>query len=131
MSVNNGGTDTLDLRTNLRLGRRNLATGGFEYEHESIFQSSIPSFSSVNNTTDRQRTLAVFGQDQIFLLDDRLQISLGARSQFFRVRAADRPGFLSAVNPENSITGDGSFAYFIRSSNTKIRAHVGNGSRAP
>src|SRR5438876_2253118 len=58
VSVNNGATDTLDGRANLRLGRHNLATAGFEYEHESIFQSSIPSFSSVTNTTDRQRTVA-------------------------------------------------------------------------
>jgi len=131
VSVNNGATDTFDARANLRLGRHNLATGGFEYEHESIFQSSIPSFSSVNNTTDRQRTLAAFGQDQIFLLEDRLQISIGARAQSFRVRAADRPGFLISINPEKSLTGDGSIAYFIRSTKTKVRAHVGNGFRAP
>ena len=130
-SVNNGSTDTIDARANLRMGRHNLATAGFEYERESIFQSSIPSFSAVNNTTDRQRTAAVFAQDQIFLLNDRLQISFGARGQFFKVRAADRPGFLASVNPENSLTGDGSIAYFIRSSNTKLRAHVGNGFRAP
>jgi len=131
MSINNGGADTFDARANLRLGRHNLATAGFEYEHESLFQSSTPSFSAVNNTTDTQRTMALFGQDQIFLLNDRLQLSLGVRGQFFKVRAADRPGFLAAVNPENSITGDGAIAYFIRSSNTKLRAHVGNGLRAP
>src|SRR6266852_1540700 len=131
MSVNDGGTDTLDARANLRLGRHNLATAGFEYEHESIFQSSIPSFSSVNDTTDRQRTVAVFGQDQIFLLGDRLQISLGVRGQFFNVSAADRPGFLGSITPERSLTGDGSIAYFFRSTNTKLRAHVGNGFRAP
>jgi outer membrane receptor protein involved in Fe transport len=131
VSVNNGATDTLDGRANLRLGRHDLATAGFEYEHESIFQSSIPSFSSVNNTTDRQRTVAVFAQDQIFLLDDRLQISLGARGQFFSVSAADRPGFLGSITPERSLTGDGSIAYFVRSSGTKLRAHVGNGFRAP
>jgi vitamin B12 transporter len=130
LSVNNGATDTLDARANLRLGRRNLATAGFEYERESIFQSFLPSFSSVNNTTDRQQTLAVFGQNQIFLLDNRLQISLGVRGQLFRVRAADRPEFLSAIKPENSITGDGSIAYFIRSTGTKLRAHAGNGFRA-
>lgn len=131
INVNNGATDTLDARANFKFGRHNLLTSGFEYEHESIFQSSTPSFSAFNNTTDRQRTIAVFGQDQIFLLEDRLQISVALRGQFFRVRAADRPGFLSAISPENSITGDASFAYFIRSSNTKIRAHVGNGFRAP
>jgi len=131
VSVNNGGTDTFDARSNFRLGRHNLATAGFEYEHESIFQSSLPSFSAFNNTTDTQRTLAIFGQDQIFMLSDRLQISIGARGQTFRVDAADRPGFLKAINPKNSLTGDGSIAYFIRSSNTKLRAHVGNGFRAP
>lgn len=127
---NNGKTDTLDARANLRLGGHNLVTAGFEYEGESIFQSSVPSFSSVNNTTDRQRTFAVFGQDQIFLLDDRLQISAGVRGQFFSVSAADRPGSLGAIEPERSLTGDGSAAYFVRSSGTKLRAHVGNGFRA-
>jgi iron complex outermembrane receptor protein len=131
MGINNGTTDTFDARANLRLGRHNLATAGFEYENESIFQSSEPSFSAVNNTTDRQRTLALFGQDQIFLLQDRLQISIGVRGQSFRIRAADRPNFLAAVTPDNSITGDGSIAYFIPSSNTKLRAHAGNGFRAP
>lgn len=128
---NKGKTDTLDARANLGLGAHNLLTAGFEYEGESIFQSSIPSFSPVNNTTDRQRTFAVFAQDQIFLFDDRLQISIGGRGQYFRIRAADRPGALAAIKPENSLTGDGSVAYFIRSSGTKLRAHVGNGFRAP
>jgi vitamin B12 transporter len=129
-TYNEGKTDTLDARLNLGFSRHNLATIGFEYEAESIFQSSIPSFSPVNNTTDRQRTSALFAQDQIFLFDDRLQISLGARAQWFSIRAADRPGFLSSVNPERSLTGDGSVAYFIRTTNTKLRAHVGNGFRA-
>jgi iron complex outermembrane receptor protein len=131
VATNNGATDTIDARANLRLGQHNLATAGFEFENESIFQSSIPSFSAFNNTTDRQRTFAVFGQDQIFLLNDRLQISLGARAQAFRIRVADRPGFLSAIAPKRSLTGDGSIAYFLRSTNTKVRAHVGNGFRAP
>ena len=129
-SYNKGTTDTLDARANLNLSGHNLATAGFEYEGESIFQSSVPSFSPVNNTTDRQRTFALFGQDQIFLLSDRLQISVGVRGQFFSVRAADRPGVLAAIKPERSLTGDGSVAYFVRSSGTKLRAHVGNGFRA-
>ncbi|MFN2578549.1 MAG: TonB-dependent receptor domain-containing protein [Pyrinomonadaceae bacterium] len=131
LSVNNGGTDTFDARSNFRLGRHNLATAGFEYEHESIFQSSVPSFSGFNNTTDRQRTVAIFGQDQILMLNDRLQISLGARAQTFKVDAANRPGLLKTINPRNSLTGDGSIVYFIRSSNTRLRAHAGNGFRAP
>jgi vitamin B12 transporter len=131
INVNNGTTDTFDARANVRLGRANLATAGFEFERESFFQQSIPSFGAFNNTTDRQRTFALFGQDQIFLFGDQLQISLGARAQFYRINAADRPGLLGGVTAENSLTGDGSVAYFIRSLGTKLRAHAGNGFRAP
>lgn len=126
--TNNGATDTLDARANLRLGRTHLITGGFELERETLFQQST--FSPVA-TTDRQKTAAVFGQDQIFLLDGRLQLSVAARGQFYSIRAADRPGFLSGIEARSSITGDGSIAYFINSTSTKLRAHVGNGFRAP
>jgi iron complex outermembrane receptor protein len=129
-STNNGGTDTLDARANLRLGQSNLATVGFEFESESLFQQSIPAFSTFNNTTNRQRTYAFFAQDQLILLDRRLQISVGARAQWFRIRPEDRPGVLGNINAENSLTGDGAVAYFIRSTGTKLRAHVGNGFRA-
>ncbi|HEX8846836.1 MAG TPA: TonB-dependent receptor [Pyrinomonadaceae bacterium] len=130
-STNSGSTDTLDARANFRMGRANLLTAGMEYERESFFQENIPSFSLLNSTTDRQRTFAIFGQDQIFLLDGRLQISVGVRGQFYRISAADRPGTLSSIEAESSVTGDGAIAYFIRSTGTKLRAHVGNGFRAP
>lgn len=130
-STNRGSTDTLDARGNFQLGRSNLITAGVEYERESFFQQNLPAFSLLNNTTDRQRTFAVFGQDQIFLLDGRLQISVGVRGQFYRLSAAARPGVLGSINAESSVTGDGSVAYFIRSTGTKLRAHVGNGFRAP
>jgi vitamin B12 transporter len=130
VSVNKGTTDTLDARLNAQPTRSNLVTIGFEYERESLFQQSLPSFSAFNNTTDRQRTAAIFGQDQISLFDDRLQLSFGVRGQFFRIRTADRPGILSGTNAEKSLTGDGAVAYFISSSNTKLRAHLGNGFRA-
>ncbi len=131
IQVNRGTTDTVDARLNARFGRSNLATAGVEFERESIFQESIPSFSSFNNTTDRQRTFAAFGQDQLSFLEDRLQLSLGIRGQLFRIRAADRPGALSGINAERSITADGAIAYLIRSTGTKLRSHVGNGFRAP
>ncbi|HEY6187427.1 MAG TPA: TonB-dependent receptor [Pyrinomonadaceae bacterium] len=131
VSTNEGTTDTLDARANLRFGHTNLVTAGFEFERESLFQESLSAFGVNGGDTDRQRTFAVFGQDQLFLLDDRLQISLGLRGQFYRINAADRPGFLSGINAESSITGDGAIAYFIRRTGTKLRAHVGNGFRAP
>jgi iron complex outermembrane receptor protein len=130
-SLNHGLTDTLDGRVNFRLGRANLVTAGFEFERESLFQNFLSSFSAGAGTTDRQRTAAIFAQDQIYLLGERLQVSIGVRGQSYRIRAADRPGFLGGVEAESSLTGDGSIAYFIRSTNTKLRAHVGNGFRAP
>jgi len=131
IAINEGTTDTFDARLNSRLGRNNLITGGFEYEETSLFQNSIPSFSAFNRTTDRQRTFAFFGQDQLFLMDGRLQLSGAVRGQFYRLNAADRPSFLGAISAKSLVTGDGSIAYFIRSSNTKLRGHVGNGFREP
>ena len=129
-SINNGGTDTLDARANIRLGKSNLATAGFEFENETYFQRFMSAFSAPPGTTDRQRTFAFFAQDQLILLDGRLQILLGARAQAYRIRPADRPGFLNRINAEKSLTGDGAVAYFIRSTGTKLRAHAGNGFRA-
>jgi iron complex outermembrane receptor protein len=131
LNLNEGTIDTVDGRVNLRLARSNLATAGFEYERESFFQSSQPSFNAFNNTTDRQRTFAIFGQDQLSFLNDRLRLSIGARGQWYRIRSADRPGFLQGRETESSVTGDGSLAYFINRTGTKLRAHAGNGFRAP
>jgi vitamin B12 transporter len=131
LNINNGDVDTIDGRVNFRFSRANLLTAGFEFERESLFQNSQPSFTFFNNTTDRQRTFAVFGQDQLSFLDDRLRLSVGVRGQWYRIRSADRPGELQGRQAESSATGDGSIAYFIRSSGTKLRAHVGNGFRAP
>ncbi len=131
IGINNGTTDTLDARFSARFGRSNLVTGGFEFEHESSLQQFIPTFGPSNNAPDKQRTFALFGQDQFSLFDDRLHVSVGVRGQFYRLRAADRPGFLNSVAATSSITGDGAIAYMFRSSGTKLRAHVGNGFRAP
>ena len=130
-NVNNGDVDTVDGRVNFYFSKSNLLTTGFEFERESLFQSSTPSFTFFNNTTDRQRTFAVFGQDQLSFLDDRLRLSIGIRGQWYRIRSADRPGVLQGREAESSATGDGAVAYFIRSAGTKLRAHVGNGFRAP
>ena len=130
LNINRGNIDTVDGRVNISFSRSNLATAGIEFERESFFQSSQPSFTAFNNTTDRQRTFAVFGQDQLSFLDDRLRLSLGVRGQWYRIRSADRPGLLQGTQAESSATGDGAIAYFFRRSGTKLRAHVGNGFRA-
>lgn len=129
-SINNGGTDTVDARANIRPGKANLITAGFEFENETLFQRFMSLFGAPAGTTDGQRTFAFFAQDQIILLDGRLQISIGAREQLYRIRPADRPGFLNHIDAQASLTGDGAVAYFMRSTGTKLRAHVGNGFRA-
>lgn len=126
--INNGLTDTLDARLNLRIGRWSLLTAGIEGEREELFQQST---FTPEATTDTQRTFALYGQEQILLLDDTLQIAVAGRVQFYRIRAQDRPGFLGNIEPKSSVTGDGSVAYFIRASGTRLRAHVGNGFRGP
>jgi vitamin B12 transporter len=131
LSVNKGTIDTLDGRLNWQISDSNLVTIGAEFERESFFQFSQPSFNVFNNTTDRQRTYAIFGQDQLSLMDQRLQIAIGVRAQGYRLRSADRPGDLQARNAESSVTGDGAIAYFFRHSGTKLRGHIGNGFRAP
>ncbi len=131
LNVNRGTIDTLDSRMNFRVSNSNTLTLGFEFERESLFQRSEPSFSFFNNTTDRQRTFAFFGQDQLSFFRDQLQISLGVRGQAYRLSAADRPGELQARNAESSVTGDGAISYFMSPTQTKLRAHVGNGFRAP
>lgn len=129
-SINNGGTDTLDARAYISIGAANLVSAGFEFENETLFQRFISAFGAAPGMKDRQRTFAFFAQDQIILLEGRLQISLGVREQLYRIRAADRPGILSDISSKNSLTGDGAIAYFFRSTGTKLRAHVGNGFRA-
>ena len=131
LNINRGTIDTIDARSNVRISNSNTATFGFEFEHESLFQRSDPSFTFFNNTTDRQRTFAFFGQDQLSFLEDRLQIAVGVRAQSYRLSAADRPGALQSRDAENSVTGDGAISYYVPSTNTKLRAHVGNGFRAP
>ena len=79
-----------------------------------------------------------FVQDQLRFMDNRLQISAAFRAQFFRLRqpvftpAATSPyAGLTFLSPPTAYTGDGSVAYTFRATGTKLRAHVGNGYRAP
>jgi len=71
------------------------------------------------------------------LLADRLQLSLAFRLQGFDLSAprftGGAPRYVGASfdAPPNAYTGDGSAAYLFRTTNTKLRAHVGNGYRSP
>ena len=130
---------TFNARFDLRAGDANLISGGYEFEHENFKNSSFPVDPTANsNVVATQTSHTLFVQDQLRLLDDRLQISAAFRTQFFRLRqpvftpAASSPyAGLTFLSPPTAYTGDGSIAYIFRSTGTKLRAHVGNGYRAP
>src|SRR6266536_54117 len=130
---------TLSARFDVRAGRANFITGGYEFESENFKNPSIQVNPANNSNVDAtQNSHALFVQDQLRFMDDRLQISGAFRTQIFRLQqpvftpAASSPytGF-TFRSPPTAYTGDGSVAYVLRSSGTKLRAHVGNGYRAP
>ena len=134
-----GRTQTLLARLDHRINASHLASIGYEldaerYENFNTDEGPSPTTSLV---TIGQASHAVFGQDQIRLLDGDLHISVSGRAQLFELGT---PAFSGAISPYeesaaadvgNSYTGDLSVAYFVRKSQTKIRAHAGNAFRAP
>jgi vitamin B12 transporter len=134
-----GAINTINARTDFQLGRANFVTVGYEFERESFTNRGFPADPAQNSTTDvAQSSHTFFAQDQLRLLDGRLQFSAAFRAQTFRLAA---PSFfpvetapyrnLTFTDAANAYTGDGSVAYFFRLTETKLRAHVGNGYRAP
>ncbi|MGH9902322.1 MAG: TonB-dependent receptor plug domain-containing protein, partial [Pyrinomonadaceae bacterium] len=134
-----GRVHTLNARGDLRLGASNLVTAGYEFEHEGfVNRTSSNLFAPATETEATQRSHSVFVQDQLRFLDDRLQLSAAFRAQFFSLnRPRFTPGGTSPFGdvsfeaPPDAYTGDGSVAYLFRARGTKLRAHVGNGYRAP
>jgi iron complex outermembrane receptor protein len=139
-SIYDGRIQTANAQAHYRLGRWNLLTGGYEFENENFANDNADATdaaaASAVNVTQRSHT--VFGQDQAQFLGGRLQLSGAVRAQFFTL---ERPSFLplegapyqggAFPSPASALTGDGSAAYFFRTSGTKLRAHVGRGYRAP
>lgn len=134
-----GRIHTFGARFDVRAGRANFITGGYEFESENFKNPSFQPNPADNSNVDvTQKSHTVFVQDQLRFMDDRLQISGAFRAQFFRL---DQPIFTPVASspyrgltfqaPPTAYTGDGSVAYLFRSSGTKIRGHVGNGYRAP
>ncbi|MEK6281754.1 MAG: TonB-dependent receptor [Acidobacteriota bacterium] len=128
---NGGRIQTLNFTNNIRIDRYNLITAGLEFEHEKFFQVFTSPFFSTPQTTDRQRSLAFFAQDQLTLLDGRLQFSAAFRTQGFTINNPQSVPEVQNINVKRAVTGDGSIAYRFQGSHTKLRAHVGNSFRAP
>jgi iron complex outermembrane receptor protein len=134
-----GHAQTLNARTDFTLGASNFFTAGYEFERETFVNRQFPENPADDFTLNvTERSHAFFAQDQLRLLGDRLQLSAALRAQVFTLLAprftpAAASPFAAAafVSPPRAYTGDGSVAYFFRASGTKLRAHVGNGYRAP
>jgi vitamin B12 transporter len=134
-----GRIHVLNARFDVQAGRINFLSGGYEFESESFNNPSLQVNPADNSDVDvTQTSHALFVQDQLRFLNDRLQISGAFRSQFFRLQtpvftpAASAPyQGITFQSPPAAYTGDGSVAYLFRSSGTKLRGHVGNGYRAP
>lgn len=133
-----GRIQTLNGRTDFQLGDSNTITAGYEYERENFINNGIEPDDTRSGVDAVQKSNTFFVQDQMRFLENRLQASVAFRVQSFSL---ERPIFTGSSNPPynlssfdsppNAYTGDGSIAYFFASTNTKIRAHIGNGYRVP
>lgn len=133
-----GTIHTANVHFNWNPVRQNTITAGYEFEKEKFGNTgSTPSGSDNFSTQAFQSSNTFYIQDQVSLLDQRLQLSGGFRAQSFSLQRP-RCGVISCptifnkiASPPASYTGDGSAAYYFRRTNTKLRAHVGNGYRVP
>src|SRR6185295_6122672 len=106
---------TLNARVDLRAGRVNYITGGYEFENESFSNPSFQVNPADNSDVDvAQKSNAFFVQDQLRFLDDRLQIAAAFRAQLFRLQtpeftpAASAPyAGITFQSPPTAYTGDG------------------------
>ncbi len=134
-----GNIQAVNARFTYSLGRFNLLDGGYEFENEAFSNRFTPLDPAGKSTSDAtQRSHTVFIQDQVSLFGDRLQFSGAFRAQSFSL---SDPRFTPAASapyrelrfgaPTTAYTFDTSAAWFVRSSGTKFRMHVGRGYRAP
>ena len=137
-----GRIDVVEARTDLRLGRHNLFSLGYEFERERYDSPTRDENPDPAEHVDvrleiEQRSHGVFFQDQLRLRDSRLQISLSGRVQGFGLTQPQFSGGPSPYagiafeDPKSAYTGDGAVSYFFAGSGTKLRAHAGNAYRAP
>ena len=137
-----GSIDTVDARFHTGIRTYRL-TAGYEFEREEFRDrqdNNQPGGARlVVNNRIRQNTNALYLQNQLSLLADRLQISASGRWQTFDLKKPDIDlrglaniyDNVTVNNPKRALTGDFSVAYFLRRTGTKFRSHVGNSYRAP
>lgn len=128
-------TYTFNGGVNLNLGAHNLATVGIEIEKERLGQRT----DFFGRESFSQKSYGFYAQDQFRYFENRLQISVSGRVQSFDLDTPDNfSGIpsndlnqLKSIDVPRAYTGDGSIAYSLFNTGTKLRAHVGNSFRAP
>ncbi len=133
-----GTIQTANAHINWTPNRFNEITAGYEYEHEKYGNDGFTPTGAGNFFARAyQSSNTVYAQDLLRFFGNRLQIAGGFRAQFFNLKTptfsvANAPyRNLTLENPPNAYTFDGAVSYFFERTNTKIRAHVGNGYRVP
>lgn len=135
-----GYTNNLQARLDQRAGKYNLVSIGYEYESERYVSFNGDNYGTTaasGSTKLRQRSNALYFQDQINMVGGKLQLTVGGRSEFFKLQSPAFAGYatpynnVSVVKPPTAYTADGALAYFFSSTGTKLRGHVGNSFRAP
>lgn len=115
----------------------NEITVGYENEWEKFGNEGAgPGGFGSFSLTARQTSNTFYAQDLLRFFNGRLQVAGGFRAQFFDLENPEMSGAnppytgLQLDNPPSSYTFDGAFSYLFKT-DTKIRAHVGNGYRVP
>jgi iron complex outermembrane receptor protein len=138
-----GRLDTLQARLNYLPDVHETLSAGYEFQRENYAELATdqnPDLSerTYDKTKARQQTNAVFAQDEIRLLQGRLQILLSGRrtdvslSEPSFVGGGVSPYALTPLpTPRKAYTGDTAVSYFWKRTATKMRAHLGNSFRTP
>jgi vitamin B12 transporter len=114
----------------------NRLTFGYEFEHEKFENHSSSAFSPDLSTVAKQASNSIYFQYLLGLMDGRLQLAGGFRTQIFdlsqpRFTSASPLNGLTLERPPTAYTFDGAASYYFQKAKTKLRAHVGNGYRVP
>jgi vitamin B12 transporter len=138
-STFDGGIDAFNIRAHVQASGAQLVTVAYDLERERFDTVDTPANAAARSSVDvTEVSQSVSVQDRLALLNGALQLSGGARVQLFSLRSPQLSPPTTAPyqgitfqSPPNAYTGDGSAAYAISSSGTKLRAHAGSGYREP
>ena len=141
-SLFEGQIDTLQGRADFAMARWQLLAFGYEFEREwyrnlSADENPDPAQRVRATAQASQRSHSLYFSSQTRLLEERLQLHLTGRYQNFHLSkpaftgGAPRYDGATFASPASAFTGDASLSYLLPKSSTRLRAHAGNGYRAP